>query len=334
MHFEFLSKDNKVIDKIEVFKFFDVQRDQLETDMKQLTLSNLPSPSEKKLGWPWTEESPVSYHTSTSMNSLPTISIVTPSYNQGNFIEETIRSVLLQCYPKLEYIIIDGGSTDNTLEIIRKYEPWISYWVSEPDRGQSHALNKGFSKATGEILAWINSDDTYEPGTLVKVGDFFSSYSYVDVLYGNAKIIDKNSFQIGKVCSIPFNRTAHLYRTVPIPAQSAVFWRRKIFFDNNMLNEKLHYVMDADLLIRFCESGANFHFLHTVFGSYRCHESSKTFGASDSKDETLLSIPQLSNIKNKPFYKLFYIFFRLRQVFYLIIQRDWRYLFSRLLGRF
>ena len=98
--------------------------------------------------------------------NYPRISIVTPSYNQGQFIEQTIRSVLLQNYPNLEYIIIDGGSTDNTVETIEKYEQYITYWVSEPDRGQSHAINKGFARCTGEIMAWLNSDDLYLPSAL------------------------------------------------------------------------------------------------------------------------------------------------------------------------
>src|SRR5687768_13083798 len=106
------------------------------------------------------------------MNS-PKISIITPSYNQGRFIEETILSVINQNYPNLEYIIIDGGSTDNTVEIIRKYEQHLAYWVSEKDGGQSEAINKGFKKATGDIVCWINSDDFFMPGALSKVADCF-----------------------------------------------------------------------------------------------------------------------------------------------------------------
>ena len=115
-------------------------------------LSELPSSPPGKIGWPWTEESSQLPEKMSDGSPWPRISIVTPSYNQGQFIEETIRSVLLQGYPNVEYIIIDGGSTDNSLEIIKKYEPWLAYWVSEPDRGQSHALNKGIQKATGDIF--------------------------------------------------------------------------------------------------------------------------------------------------------------------------------------
>jgi len=115
-------------------------------------LKDLPSPPHGKKGWPWTEETPPLPDTMPDGRPWPRISIVTPSYNQAEFIEETIRSVLLQGYPDIEYIIIDGGSTDGSVKIIKKYEPWLTYWVSEPDRGQSHAINKGMKRATGEIL--------------------------------------------------------------------------------------------------------------------------------------------------------------------------------------
>src|SRR5205823_3046168 len=118
-----------------------------------------------RVGWPWTFQGLPSAARNAE-RPWPRISVVTPSFNQGRFIEETIRSVLLQAYPNLEYIIIDGGSTDNTVEIIKKYEPGITYWVSEKDRGQSHAINKGFARATGDIFAWLCSDDVYAPGAL------------------------------------------------------------------------------------------------------------------------------------------------------------------------
>lgn len=129
--------------------------------MRCPTLNDLPPPPPGKTGWPWTEESLQLPDRMPDGRSWPRISIVTPSFNQGQFIEETIRSVLLQGYPDLEYIIIDGGSTDDSVEIIRQYEPWLAYWVSEKDDGQAHAINKGFSKATGICLGYLNSDDTY-----------------------------------------------------------------------------------------------------------------------------------------------------------------------------
>ena len=132
-------------------------------------LNELPPPPPGKTGWPWTEESaPLPDHMPDG-NAWPRITVVTPSFNQGQFVEETIRSILLQGYPNLEYLILDGASTDNSVEVIKKYAPWLSYWVSEPDRGQSHAINKGMNQASGEIVAWLNSDDLYLSGALERV---------------------------------------------------------------------------------------------------------------------------------------------------------------------
>ena len=122
----------------------------------------------------------------------PRVSIVTPSYNHGQFIEETIRSVLLQGYPNIEYIIIDGGSSDETLDIIRKYEPWLTHWVSEPDMGQSHAINKGFARCSGDVVAWLNSDDEYLPGTLGIVGHYMEKNPAADIVFGDQEEMDEN----------------------------------------------------------------------------------------------------------------------------------------------
>ncbi len=128
--------------------------------------------------------------------SWPRINIVTPSYNQGRFIEGTIRSVLLQGYPNLEYIVIDGGSADGTTDVLRKYEPWLTYWVSEPDRGQSHAVNKGFKLASGEIAAWLNSDDQYLPGTLRTIAEHAQKYPEAGAWAGGGRRIDDRSGKI------------------------------------------------------------------------------------------------------------------------------------------
>lgn len=131
-----------------------------------------PAPSDK-VGWPWDSQLPELSAVMNDGRDWPKISIVTPSYNQGQFIEETIRSVLLQGYPNLEYIVIDGGSTDNSLEIIQKYEPWLRYWISEPDEGQADAIHKGFQRASGDLLAWQNSDDFYQLGAFQRIAEFF-----------------------------------------------------------------------------------------------------------------------------------------------------------------
>ena len=158
--------------------------------MRCPTLAQLPPPARGNVGWPWTIETPRLPPTYPDGSPWPSISIITPSYNQGHFIEETIRSVLLQGYPNLEYIIIDGGSTDETLPIIKKYEPWISFWVSEPDRGQSHAINKGFARSRGSILAWINSDDYYYEGAFEAVAKFLQHRTSI-IAVGFGDLVDR-----------------------------------------------------------------------------------------------------------------------------------------------
>src|SRR4051794_36526007 len=144
--------------------------------MKSPTLQELPLPPEGKQGWPWTEESQSLPETQPDGSPWPKISIVTPSYNQGHFIEETIRAVLLQGYPDIEFIIIDGGSKDNTVEILKKYAAFIAYWVSEKDNGQANALNKGFARATGQIYYWVNSDDWPEKDVFGSVAQHFHRF--------------------------------------------------------------------------------------------------------------------------------------------------------------
>ncbi|HEX3883730.1 MAG TPA: glycosyltransferase family 2 protein [Stellaceae bacterium] len=152
--------------------------------MRCPTLAELSPPPAGKTGWPWTVETPQLPPARPDGSPWPRISIVTPSYNQGQFIEETIRSVLLQGYPDLEYIIIDGASTDQSVDIIKKYQPWLTHWVSEKDRGQAHAINKGFARASGQIGAYLNSDDWYTLDTFSFVGHSFSSIHW-DLLIGN-----------------------------------------------------------------------------------------------------------------------------------------------------
>lgn len=296
-------------------------------------LSELPPPPPGKTGWPWTEESRQMSPTMATGQPWPKVSIITPSYNQGQFIEETIRSILLQGYPNLEYIIMDGGSKDNSVEIIRKYEPWLTSWVSERDRGQSHAVNKGFERSTGHISAWMNSDDTYEKGALSAVVNLMVKNTDIDVVYGNVKIINENSETQAEMRSVPFHTQAFLYDTVHIAAQSAVFWRNDLFKQVGMVDENIKYAMDRELLIRFIEAGAKFQFIHTILGTYRCHGESKTFGSQDESESELLKIQQIAKVKTRSDYKLWKSIYRIRQFAYLTLQGDLPYMLSRIVAR-
>jgi glycosyltransferase involved in cell wall biosynthesis len=213
-------------------------------------------PPTGKRGWPWdivTDNEKNDYRTEIS---LPRISIVTPSYNQGGFLEATIRSVILQSYPNLEYFVIDGGSTDESLDIIRKYKKWIDYWVSEEDRGQSHAINKGFGLASGTLLGWLNSDDLYMPGTLLAAATAWRQ-SMTDVISGNTIFIDEEGHSEGKGIRSIRPELSDLLRirknTVP---QQSTFWTRSCWERFGPLEEKNHYSMDWELWIKMVAGGA------------------------------------------------------------------------------
>lgn len=210
-----------------------------------------------------------------SKNShLPRISLVTPSYNQGNFIEETIDSVLSQKYSNLEYLVIDGGSTDNSVDIIKSYSKYIDYWVSEPDSGQTDALMKGFSRATGDIFCWLNSDDVLEPGTLLEVAEFFLQNSEAEMVYGNATWIDKDSKILRSKKEHGFNQFVFLYDHNYIPQPSA-FWRRSLYEKAGGLNSEVSVAMDTDFWIR-CLQHTEFCHVNKQWSQMRYHEEAKT----------------------------------------------------------
>jgi glycosyltransferase involved in cell wall biosynthesis len=213
----------------------------------------LPKPLLEKLDWPWT--APSDLNSKRQVTTWPRISIITPSYNQGHFIEETIRSVLLQDYPNLEFIIIDGGSDDNTCEIIKRYESWITYWVSEADEGQTHAINKGLKKSTGDIIAYLNSDDYYLPKTLFKVAEAFIKFPQTDLLHGKCRYVNDKGHKIGEqlgniqtveeildLWGVWWNGRQFV--------QPEVFWSKRITDKVGAFNADLHYVMDFDYWCR------------------------------------------------------------------------------------
>jgi len=242
------------------------------------SLKELPSPPPGKTGWPWTEKSPLLPDVMPDGSPWPKISIITPSYNQGKFLEETIRSVLLQGYPDLEYIIIDGGSSDNSVEIIRKYGKYLDYWVSEPDNGQSHAINKALSRITGNISAWINSDDQYLPNAFKAVATFMWQKSSIvrPIIYSDCYVIDDTGSIVDKFVAKKVVRDDLIafWKWSYVISQPTVFMATEIF-KQNALDERLHYVMDWDLWIRLSED-YQFHYCAIPLAKFRFYTESKT----------------------------------------------------------
>jgi len=206
---------------------------------------------------------------------LPLVSIVTPSFNQGRFIDQTIQSVLGQDYPNLEYIVVDGGSTDETLDVLRRYEGRLR-WVSERDGGQSEAINKGFRMARGDIVSWLNSDDTYLAGAVGKAVAYLCSHPEVAMVYGEGYLMD----EAGRVTRrFPATEPFSLWRLVYFSdyiLQQTVFWRRSVFDAVGMLDESLHYGMDWDFWIRVAKR-FEIAYMPEFLGNLREYATAKTF---------------------------------------------------------
>lgn len=205
----------------------------------------------------------------------PRISIVTPSFNQGRYLERTILSVLNQGYPSTEYIIIDGGSTDESVDIIRRYAGDVAYWVSERDRGQADALRRGFARCTGEISAYLNSDDVYLPDALWTVARRFLSAPTCDVVYGDGVMIDDQSRVLREDRFAPY-LTAGLMRGGTGFCQPAVFWRHSAYLRVGGIDEGFQFCIDLDLLVRLHRHGCTFSYVRRPLGAYRVHQESKT----------------------------------------------------------
>jgi glycosyltransferase involved in cell wall biosynthesis len=239
-----------------------------------MRLSELPPPPPGKDGWPWTEASSRFPDRMPGGQEWPRLSVVTPSYGQGAFLEATIRSVLLQGYPNLEYVVIDGGSTDESVEIIRRYERWLAGWVSEPDRGLSDAINKGFARSTGEILGWLNSDDVYEPNALGHVARHFRANPTCALLYGGGWEVDEDGRKIAHCDWIrPFDR--RLFLTWNFILQPAAFWRRSLWEQVGELSISHDWAMDWEWLIR-ATAVVEPHYLPIDLASWRVRPEIKT----------------------------------------------------------
>lgn len=243
--------------------------------MRCPTLKDLSSPPAGKTGWPWTEESPQLPDVMPDGRPWPRITIVTPSLNQEKYIEETIRSVLLQGYPDLEYIIVDGGSTDGSGVIIQKYEKWLTFWVSEPDRGQSAAINKGFERSTGAIGAWINSDDLYEAQALKIIARAHIDRRNIAIFYGDCTNIDTTGATFSVSHSRSYDRDRLIRYWPNYIAQPTAFFHLTAFKSLGGLDPSLQFAMDYDLWIRLGAKGSGL-YLPFKIARFRVHHDSKT----------------------------------------------------------
>ena len=216
------------------------------------------------------------------------ITIVTPSYNQGRFLEQTILSVIGQQYPNLEYMIMDGGSTDHSVEVIKKYEGYLTHWESVKDRGQAHAINKGFAMATGEICGWVNSDDYYLPGTLSFVAERLDA-GKAALLFGNClHFVDDQSRTYGS--DVRREHETRDLRLADYIIQPSSFWTREAWLTTGNLDESLHFGFDWDWFIRAMDAGTDFKVDDRYLSAYRIHGEHKTAVGGEKRHQELAAI--------------------------------------------
>ena len=213
------------------------------------------------------------------MDNLPLVSIVTPSYNQAEYLEETIQSVLSQTYPNIEYILVDGASSDGSLEIIEKYESKLARWISEKDKGQTDAINKGFALAKGEIIGWINSDDTLLTNAVEKAVTYLQAHPQVGLVYGDANYIDEKSHVIGKFPAAQTDLPRLRRGYVHIP-QQASFFRKALWDQVGPLDDSFYFAMDYDLWTRLA-AVSKLKYIPDTWASFRLHADAKTIAADD-----------------------------------------------------
>ena len=218
---------------------------------------------------------------------LPLVTIVTPSFNQGQFIRATIESVLTQDYPRIEYLVMDGGSTDDTVSILQEYSDRIR-WVSEPDRGQAHAINKGWRQASGGIVAYLNSDDAYLPGAVSQAVSALQIHPEAVAVYGEGFHVDAAGAVLDRYPTEPFD--ADRLREICFICQPTVFLRRDAIERVGYLDESLRYCMDYDLWIRLAKAGRTFSYTPHYLASTRLHADTKTLGQRGQAHSEILQV--------------------------------------------
>jgi len=255
---------------------------------------------------------------------LPIVSIITPSFNQAKFLERAIESVSRQSYRRIEHIIIDGGSTDGSVDILERNAARLAYWISAPDRGQSHAINMGFERANGEILAWLNADDFYYTDTVQRVVDSFVSAPDTDFLYGDFDWVGLDGKLIEHRREIEFDLEMLAYLFCYVPS-TASFFRRTALERSGPLDESLHYVMDLDLFLRMALTGVRFRHIPVTLSAFTWHSSSKSTQNAAVMDAEWRSLvlsgryPQLRIPRSEALFHLRRSMIRLRRWY-----RKWR----------
>lgn len=267
-------------------------------------------------------------------NNLPKFSVIIPTLNQGEFIEKTILSIINQGYPNTEIIIIDGGSEDNTINIIRKYESYIYYWESKPDKGQADAINKGFKISTGEFLCWQNSDDIFLPNAFFSFANSITENPDYDVYYSNIIVIDegnkiKDAFKVFK-----FGLFFNLYDDIVVHNQAAFFRKEKIF-EVGLLDETMKFCFDLDLVSKLMIFGAKFFPINKYLGAFRLHEQSKTSKILNIwKEERMKVIERYSKHTLNIPESLAYAICKILKTLFLIKDGSFDYIYIKLRKRY
>ena len=220
----------------------------------------------------------------------PKLSIITPSFNQAQYLEETILSVLQQNYDPLEFIIIDGGSTDESVDVIRKYESQLAYWVSEKDRGQADALNKGLAQATGDVVAYVNSDDLYRPGAFAAVMSYFGEHPECEWLCGDTLMFGEGQEDALVLADVP-RSAAHALSWAYTAPQPGMFWKRELLREG--FDDRWRYCFDHELYVRLLLAGHECHHLPATLAAYRLHAASKTVAEGELFDSEFDQIAEM-----------------------------------------
>ncbi len=252
----------------------------------------------------------------TDLNNIPRITIITPSFNQGQYLEATIKSVLDQNYPNLEFIIMDGGSKDNSVEVIRRYKKRLTYWESRPDRGQTHAINKGLAMATGDIINWLNSDDLLSPGALRQLAQAWKSRPDTDILFGDYAAVDAGGDLVYTRKVAPYHPAALIWGR-QLSSQPAVFFSKKLIDRLGPLDESLTFCMDTEFWSRAALNCAVFKQIRSQLGITRVHGDAKTTRLQHTlKSEHEAILVRTRNLGRLPS--------RVRSFVFLIMNRFWR----------